>query len=106
MRDLQTPEIAAGKSAMEIIFGPAGKTTLSRNTPGIGIAIGTVAPIIGGTGTVAISSTAPGLSSTSVSIRGGRIGTTRPVPMLTDIRTIMIRAITSKALTIRRLLRQ
>src|ERR1700730_8026109 len=75
-----------------------GRITSSRNAQLVG-ATGIVAATIGGTVTVATSSTARGSSLTPASIRGGHIGITRiTTPTATVIRTSTA---TIPALTIR-----
>src|ERR1700688_1268414 len=91
-------EMAQAKFAAEIIFPRTGGTTSLRSIQATGSAIGIAVAITSGTGVIADSSTAPGSSSTSDSIHGGRIGT-RTTITPTAIRTVTTRAITIQALT-------
>jgi hypothetical protein len=93
---------APGASGMETIISEVtGKTMSSHGARPNGIGIGTAGATTGGADTVAISSTAPGSSSTSDFIHGGRPGIrTTTTPTITiRIRTTMIPAITTQALT-------
>src|SRR5205823_13702608 len=101
---LQTPdtgETAQPKFAVEIIFPRTGGTTSSRSIRATGTAIGIATATIRGMDIIADSSMAPGSSSTSDSIHGGRTGirTTITLTITTVIRTVTTRAITTQALT-------
>src|SRR6266446_9556187 len=95
-------EMAHARFAPGIIFRRIGGTTSSRSIRVTGSAIGIAAAITFGTDIIVGSSTDPGSSSTSDSIHGGRIGTTRTTitpTITTAIRTVTTRAITIQALT-------
>src|SRR5713226_277244 len=95
-------EMAHARFAPGIIFRRIGGTTSSRSIRGTGSAIGIAAAITFGADIIVGSSTDPGSSSTSDSIHGGRIGTTRTTitpTITTRIRTATTRAITIPAFT-------
>src|SRR5213594_2599895 len=91
-------EMAHARFAAEIIFPRTGETTSLRSIQATGSAIGIAAAITSGTAIIADSSTAPGSSSTSDSIHGGRIGITRTIITLTI--TIRIGTATTRVITI------
>src|SRR5438477_1261336 len=90
--------MAHAKFAAEIISRRIGGTTSLRSIRATGSAIGIGAAITSGADIIADSSTAPGSSSTSDSIHGGRIGITRTIITLTI--TIRISTATTRVITI------
>src|SRR5437763_8420818 len=76
-------EIQPTRFAAAIIFRRIGGTTSLRSIQATGNAIGIAVAITSGEDIIADSSTAPGSSSTSDFIHGGRIGTTRTIITLT-----------------------
>src|SRR6266513_2905702 len=91
-------EMAHAKFGAEIISRQIGGTTSLRSIRATGNAIGIAAAITSGAVIIADSSTAPGSSSTSDSIHGGRIGITRTIITLTV--TIRISTATTRVITI------
>src|SRR6266480_7398276 len=91
-------EMAHAKFGAEIIYRRIGGTTSLRSIQATGSGIGIAAAITSGAVIIADSSTAPGSSSTSDSIHGGRIGITRTIITLTI--TIRIGTATTRVITI------
>src|SRR2546423_13488596 len=95
-------EMAHARFGAGIISRRIGGTTSLRSIQATGSAIGIAAAITSGAVITAGLSTAPGSSSTSDFIHGGRIGTTRTIITLTitiRIRTATIRVIMIPAFT-------
>src|SRR5205814_7290046 len=91
-------EMAHAKFGAEIISRRIGETTSSRSIQATGSGIGIAAAITSGAGIIAALSTAPGSSSTSDFIHGGRIGITRTI--ITPTITIRISTATTRVITI------
>src|SRR2546430_13294549 len=98
VEQLTTMEMAQARSVTATAFPLTGEITSPHNVRPIGIATGIGGVTIGGMVIIAVSSTAPGLSSISDSIPGGHTGIPTTT-ITTPIRTAMIRGITIRAFT-------